>query len=291
MKKNILCLMVIFCIISCEKYDENKEIASIKENVVPVDIIQNTDSNNEIDKALNDKNEQNYNENTMFKNAEQGDKDAILEGYSYYTAKKNYAEIKKYEKLAIKYNVEEIISIKLSDAITKNNFVLADKLILKISNKKNRKKLLTALSYNKAIKYAKENNHLKAIKNFIIAYNNGMKILDIEIAKEYNKINDYNNTIKWLKISDKNGNKEANYLLATIYYNNNIFDKAIQHLKIQYNKGNTELATSIGVCYAKLEKYDKANIWLEIAKKNGDEEAEKFLKMINHKKEGSYIIE
>ena len=200
-------------------------------------------------------------------------------------------KILKYEKLGIKYNVEQIIKTKLSDAINKNEYKIAESLIKKLPNKNDKKEFLRILSYNKAIKYSKENKSQLAIKNYITAYNNGMHDLDIHIVNEYLRINDYENALKWLKIADKNGKKEANYQLALIYYKNNLYEKAIKYLKIQYDRGNTELALSIGVCYAKLNNFDEAIKWFKIAKTHGNAEADKFIKEINSYIKGSYIVE
>lgn len=292
MKKFVIYSIIIFSILSCN----NKKNTSVDDSinskeVVPVEIIKNDTKNVKLVKVEEKSNDKESEFDRMDKLAQKGDKNAILQLYSYSLGKKNKSKILKYEKLGIKYNVEQIIKTKLSDAINKNEYKIAESLIKKLPNKNDKKEFLRILSYNKAIKYSKENKSQLAIKNYITAYNNGMHDLDIHIVNEYLRINDYENALKWLKIADKNGKKEANYQLALIYYKNNLYEKAIKYLKIQYDRGNTELALSIGVCYAKLNNFDEAIKWFKIAKTHGNAEADKFIKEINSYIKGSYIVE
>lgn len=288
--KNFVIFIIIFSILSCSKKNITDNIDKNSGEVVPVEIIKNNEKNIKLVEIENRKEKQKSDFDDFIENAQKGDKKSILQLYSYSLEKKDKKEIEKYEKLGIKYNVEQIIKAKLSDTINREDFKTSDILIKKLPNKE-RKAFLKVLSYNKAIKYAKENKNSLAIKNYIVAYNNGMKNVDIHIVNEYLRINDIENAIKWLKIADKNGNNDANYQLALIYYKNNVYDEAIKYLKIQYNRGNTELALSIGVCYAKLNNFDEAIKWFEIAKSLGNSEADKFIKEINSHRKGSYTVE
>lgn len=293
MKKIILCILILLTL-SCNKKSEisKNEKKETGTSIVPVEIIKNGNISNEKndDKNLNNNTKDNEFEG-MVKKAEKGDKNSILNLYLYSLSINDKNRIKKYEKLGLKYNVEKIIKLKLSDMLKREDFICAEKLVDKLSDKKEKLNLKKNILYNIAVEYSNKNKKNLAIKKYIEAYKIGMTDVDITIAYEYLKENNIKEAIKWFVISDKNGNKEANYELAQIYYKNKQYDKALEHLKIQYNRGNKELAISIGVCYVKLNDFENAYKWFNIAKNNGNKEADSFIKEIKLNRKGSYIVE
>lgn len=312
--KNIFILIFFSLLISCEKYDEKKDLPSDTTEVVPVEIIRNNDN----DKTLGNNifsEEENIKEDKHFEKPK--DKmtlileKANIDPISFYIAQKKAKKgsnediryvLKVYEKLnmndekekyidlAIKNNVQEVILNKITQYINENKIDELEKLIPKLKSKKERDKFEGIYLYKKGLEAYENSNSNQAIDYFKKAYKKGVKELGHNIASLYLKQKNINEAVNWLEISKYEGNKDANYELSVIYFNNKKYAKAIPYLIEEYKKGKKELATSIGVCYVNLYKYEEAIVWLEKASSNGDIDAKKIIEKINGFRKESYNV-
>jgi len=208
------------------------------------------------------------------KDAENGNKEAILSLAHLYYGLKDTAKAKKYLQMGVNRNYPEAIYNMAMLLKEEGNMAEANKMIAKLpKNAGNPQQIPGAEAYNRGVNYAKAGNYKDAKIQFEAAYRQGLREADIQVALLNKQTKNYDEAIKWFKLALNRGVSAANLEIGAILFDTGRQVEARSYLIKSYNSGNKALATPIAISYHKENNMSEALKWYKIAAKNGDKNA------------------
>ncbi len=214
------------------------------------------------------------------KKAEKGEKEAIMALSQLYYNLKDTAKVKKYLEMGVERNYPEAIYNLAVIYKNEGKTAEANKLIAKLPKNTNVGLPSGAEEYNKAITYMKNKKYKEAKTQFEIAYNKGIKEVDIRIALLNKELNNTSEALKWFKIANNRGVKGTNYEIGAILYDSGKMKESRPYLIKAYNEGEKSLAMPIAGIYQSENNNTEALKWFKIAAKNGNKEAKNIVSQI-----------
>ena len=222
------------------------------------------------------------------KDAENGNKEAILSLAHLYYGLKDTAKAKKYLQMGVNRNYPEAIYNMAMLLKEEGNMAEANKMIAKLpKNAGNPQQIPGAEAYNRGVNYAKAGNYKDAKIQFEAAYRQGLREADIQVALLNKQTKNYDEAIKWFKLALNRGVSAANLEIGAILFDTGRQVEARSYLIKSYNSGNKALATPIAISYHKENNMSEALKWYKIAAKNGDKEAKQTVAEIEGNKTAS----
>ena len=208
------------------------------------------------------------------KDAESGNKEAILSLAHLYYGLKDNAKTKKYLQMGVDKNYPEAIYNLAVLLKEEGNIAEANKLMAKLpKNSANGQMVPGAEAYNKGVNFVRAKNYKEAKTQFESAYRQGIREADIQVALLNKQMKNYDEAVKWFKLALNRGVKEANLEIGAILFDTGRQVEARSYLMKAYNSGNKGLAMPIAISYHKENNMSEALKWYKIAAKNGDKEA------------------
>lgn len=296
-KKIIMMLVIGLLLISCGKKEEKKENVVSTENTSSG--VTNTQNgavslgnlqNNSILNLTIDEQNMLLNNNIdpakvseAIKEAENGNKEAILSLSKLYYDLKDMTKVKKYLQLGVDKNVNEAIYNLAMIYKDEGNVKEAEKLLAKLPKDSLVGEMPAgAEEYNKGIELIKSKKYKEAKSYFEKAYKKGLKDADIQIAVLNKELKNIDEAIKWYKIAAKRGVQGANLELGATLFDSGKVVEARPYLEKEYKNGNKSLAMPIAISYDRENKIEEALKWYKIAAKNGDKDAAVAVKEIEN---------
>lgn len=301
MKKLIFLMLFI---ISCSKNDNNNDISlPTDDKIIPVKIIKPDEmlnksepiditSNKYYNSLSSDTIEKLDKEQIdivkfleILEKAYAGNKKELLTVASIFQSIGDYEKFNEMLDLGVKYNISELVAIKINNHVNKKEFSSAFKLLNNFDSKNSKE--FDYVYFEKASYDINNKDYNSAIKNLIYLYNKGYAQLDIQLAYLYIQINDETKALELFKKSYDRGNKEAGYEIGAYYFNHENYEKALPYLLEQYENKNYKVAKAIGIIYLNYSDIDNAILWLHRAYENGDVTVTEILEKLM-KKRGRY---
>lgn len=301
MKKLIFLMLFI---ISCSKNDNNNDISlPTDDKIIPVKIIKSDEmlnksepiditSNKYYNSLSSDTIEKLDKEQIdivkfleILEKAYAGNKKELLTVASIFQSIGDYEKFNEMLDLGVKYNISELVAIKINNHVNKKEFSSAFKLLNNFDSKNSKE--FDYVYFEKASYDINNKDYNSAIKNLIYLYNKGYTQLDIQLAYLYIQINDETKALELFKKSYDRGNKEAGYEIGAYYFNHENYEKALPYLLEQYENKNYKVAKAIGIIYLNYSDIDNAILWLHRAYENGDVTVTEILEKLM-KKRGRY---
>ena len=216
------------------------------------------------------------------KKAESGEKEAIMALSQLYYNLKDTAKVKKYLEIGVAKNYPEAIYNLAVIYKEEGKTAEANKLIAKLPKNTNVGLPAGAEEYNKAITFMKNKKYKEAKTQFEIAYNKGIKDVDIRIALLNKELKNISEALKWFRIANNRGVKGTNYEIGAILYDSGKLKESRPYLIKAYNEGEKSLAMPIAGTYQSENNDSEALKWFKIAAKNGNKDAKNIVAQIEN---------